>query len=1325
MPDNNNINEQADILSKLLGRGTQSQSDQILKYIRQINDTLAEMNDDGKSNARKQRNDRATATTFQDRFRDRNGQSKSSTAPTARKRNGFSSVQDSFVSGFQSEFTDKIKRDIGTQFRKQIGDIYDDITKELGISLKDAPNALGKAVGLKLRNTIRSSGINKVVESKLNEATQGIKDYVFNKVASIPSIAEPLDKLRSAYIQGRDAAGQLQSKVEKQPSIPEKGTEQIGASEDTQSQRITKVLSSIPDVLKVLNGTLSSVNTSQNLPQQNTSAQDSLDIISSLGSIGGISSIIDSFKNFSDTPRPSIADRRSVDLNNCCCCNADMMSDKDDILSSALDHISDIAGDSIGDAISDVADKLSDVTSGNYTEIIDTVTSLVGDSSSAISDVSSLASTVAGDSSASIAGFTSVIDTALPMLKEGAADLLPMLTNEVLPGLISAGQTAAPMLVSGLTAAGTALAPIAAALPTIGLGVVAAVIAFEKLDKILEPVRENFKKLSDEVKRTFNRIRESRTKNADLATERLQKDIETMVKKPFEILQSAAEEWYSTWNSNLKVISATQGYSKADLQTLMGNYAERLRQEGLESYVSASDISANLANVLKEGLSGQVAEEFAYIATKLNAAVPTQDFFQSASSYASIVANAVKDGKSQAEAIKLANDTMMQMASNVLYASRELTSGVTTGLKDAQSIMERSIQIAQTGRTDNAVAISGVMTSVSAIVGAIAPDLASAMTDAVYKAAVGGNSSELVALRSLAGINASNTEFLRQLTDDPKKVFVDLFENLGRMQNMSQDAYMEVAEGLSNIFGLSMDTFARVDFEYLARSIANMSTTSNAIDENLELLMSGQTTTTAEQLKIQQINKYMIDEGLAYVIDNEAAQMIQQHMWDEQIARNIMEAQYSVDLAGSSLQFIESIAGAIDNILMFLNPIGWFTKLGRLIVSTTERKAMDRDIRQMLELGKVGTGQELSKYQLTTRNRDLALTKSLVGLMGGISEYSVASGIGNIYSTIGNLGTTLINNNNALQTASARNFEDKLKIDQKKVNSSYSWGSIGKSTASVLNASTVGPHLTGLSDIQVQESEISNTALAQAKAEQNLQDMFDSMDDYVRNDKDYSASYEDWVSTAKKYGISDFSAAIEDAGITDEKIRAHFDGLKMQIGAQIRADRDGLEESFWDASRENLVAINETSVSIRDITDLIRQTGETHLLETIDFKTITSEILTNIFDMNSKIYDEFLKFYASWVDYYVDHTAYSSAYDHEEVSKIQREEKAESEDAVYALADALTKNTVDLLDPTVQTNALLSQILKVANAILNATNTPNGTTIPDSLSGMALGLTSM
>lgn len=1269
MPDNNNTNDRANILAQL-GIGSNNRNDPYLDLLRSIADTLDDIKNGTQSSRFSAENGRSSSTTFRDRYRDRNDRRRDEQNDRRTGRNGFSGVRDSFLSGFHSEFTDPIKRKIGTLIRDQLGGIYNSISNELGISLKDAPNALGRAVGLKLKGVIKSSGIDTVLESALNDATHEVKDHLFNKVSGIPGVTESIEQIKKAYIQGRDAAGVLHTLTQNNadPATDFTDTDQGTRRRDTTQNTQT---------------------TSRTQAQHWDRAP--------------------SIKN----DRQATRTVEQIDLVNCCCCNADMLTGKDDILASALESISNGISVAHDRSVNDALNTVTDATNGNLLDLVDVISDVVGGSSSGLADITTTAAQISGEGSAAIAGFSSAIDAAIPMIYNAAATAGPM----ILKGLMTAEAALAPVV--------TALAPIVTALPLVGLALVTGYVAFNKLNKILAPVKENFKKLSDEVKRTADRVKESRTKNADLAIDRLQKDVEVMVKKPFEILQAAAEEWYSTWNSNLKVITATQGYSKADLQTLMGNYAERLRKEGLQSYVSASDISNNLASVLKEGLSGKVAEEFAYIATKLNNAIPTQDFFQSASSYASIVANAVKDGKSQSDAIKLANDTLMQMASNVLYASRELTSGVTTGLKDAQSIMERSIQIAQTGKTDNAVAINGVLTSVSAIVGSIAPDLASAMTDAVYKAAVGGNSSDIVALRSLAGINASNTEFLRQLSDDPKKVFVDLFDNLGRMQNMSNDAYMEVAEGLSSIFGLSMDTFARVDFDYLSKAIANMSTTSNAIADNLDLLMSGQTTTTAEQLKIQQINKYMIDEGLAYVIDNEAAQMIQQHMWDEQIARDIMEAQYSVDLAGSSLQFIESIAGAIDNILMFLNPIGWITKLGRLIVSTTEQKAMDRDIKQMLELGKVGTGQELSKYQLTTRNRDLALTNSLVGLMGGISEYSVASGIGNIYSTIGNLGTTLINNNNALSTAWSRNVEDKIKIDQKKVNSSYSWGSIGKSTASVLNASTVGPHLTGLSDIQMQESEITNTALAQAKAEKNLQDMFDSMDDFVRNDKDYSASYEDWVATAKKYGISDFSAAIEDAGITDERIRSHFEGLKLQIGAQIRADREGLEESFWDASRENLVAINETSVSIRDITDLIRQTGEAHLLETIDFKNITSEILTNIFDMSSKIYDEFLKFYASWVDYYVDHTAYSSAYDHETVSKIQREEKAESEDAVYALADALTKNTVDLLDPTVQTNALLSQILKVANAILNATNTPNGTTIPDSLSGMALGLTSM
>ena len=74
-----------------------------------------------------------------------------------------------------------------------------------------------------------------------------------------------------------------------------------------------------------------------------------------------------------------------------------------------------------------------------------------------------------------------------------------------------------------------------------------------------------------------------------------------------------------------------------------------------------------------------------------------------------------------------------------------------------------------------------------------------------------------------------------------------------------------------------------------------------------------------------------------------------------------------------------------------------------------------------------------------------------------------------------------------------------------------------------------------------------------------------------------------------------------------------------------------------------------------------------------------------------------------------------------------REERENSESAIYALADALTENNVDLLvDPTLQTNALLSQILKVANAILNQQSTgTNGVSLPDTIAGLSLGLINM
>ena len=353
-------------------------------------------------------------------------------------------------------------------------------------------------------------------------------------------------------------------------------------------------------------------------------------------------------------------------------------------------------------------------------------------------------------------------------------------------GAATAGTAGATTAAAGTAAAGGSMAGAGlAALGPYALVAIAAIVVINGLAEAMGPAIEGFKSLTEGMSNAANRYKESRKKNLEYEKQRIKDDYEAVVKEPFEILKAAAQEWYDVWDNQLRTINATQGYNKDDLADLMGSFATRLRNEGLTNVVSSADVTENLANVLKSGLSGKVAEEFSYLATKLNAAVPTQDFFTYAETYASLAANAIKDGKTESEAIAYANNQMEEFASNVLYASRQLSGGFSTGLKDAQSLFQSSVQIATAAKTGNASTISGVLTSIAATVGAIAPDLSSDIVSSVVKTAVGGNSSEIVALRSLAGVNASNTEFLRLLAQDPQRIFTDLFTNLARIDRKS------------------------------------------------------------------------------------------------------------------------------------------------------------------------------------------------------------------------------------------------------------------------------------------------------------------------------------------------------------------------------------------------------------------------------------------------------------------------------------------------------------------------------------------------------------
>lgn len=864
----------------------------------------------------------------------------------------------------------------------------------------------------------------------------------------------------------------------------------------------------------------------------------------------------------------------------------------------------------------------------------------------------------------------------------------------------AAAGTGTALATGGGAAGGGAAAGIAAGGPYVWAFVAAIIVAVKFLEQF-GPALEGATALLNGAKAAFNRIEESRKKNLELEKKRLADDVESMIKYPFEILEKAAQKAYDVWDNNLRLITGTQGYNKADLQTLMANYAERLRNENLSSVIGTTDVTENLAKVLESGLSGAVAEEFAYIATLLNAAIPTQDFFSYASDYSTIAANAIKSGMSQTEAIEYANSQLKIFASEILYASRNLAGGFSTGLKDAQSLFEDSVKIAQASKTGTPANIASVLASVAAVTGAIAPDLATSMIDAIVKSATGGNSSEIVALRSLAGINASNTEFLKKLSENPQQIFSTLFRNLANMQNMASGAYMEVAEGLSSVFGISMDAFARIDFNYLADQIANMNISSASLDDNMDLLISGQTTTTAEQQKIAQINKYMIEEGLSYVLDNEAARSIQEHMWQEQIARELQEAEYSVNLKGAALEFLQGIKQTVENIINFLNPFAWGKKLVSLVGTIAEAESHNEDILKMLKLGQVGQGNELALSQLTTRNADLNLTTNLIEMLGGRSSYYTSKNVrsyfenaaqkaanasfafatsGGLLNPLMSLGLTgLAYNADPIQFGNSISGATSSS-SRSTISSKYSWAgskksqSLYKKVYDALFGGTTSISPSGTSESQNSSINILNKMLSG-----------EYIDKFIEN-----GGYSAWLASAKGQGLNDVAKAIEDAGLTESAIKNQFAQRETQKGAEIEAQRRTKEETFW--------------------------------ADTLAWEPEIKDLVTSTNSWLEKIFKKSDEFYNSWVDYFVKHTAYNNAYTFADVERIAAQSKAqESGDLVNALAMALTQNTVDLNDPTVQTNALLSQILIVIQMMMQQNNKTGGLSLMDTLTGSALG----
>jgi len=758
--------------------------------------------------------------------------------------------------------------------------------------------------------------------------------------------------------------------------------------------------------------------------------------------------------------------------------------------------------------------------------------------------------------------------------------------------------------------------------------------AFETLGK----VGDDIKNLFSIFKALGNRFYDEQSKNLQYQQERIKKDIETIVRQPFEILMEAAKTVQSAWDQNLKVIASTQQYSKAGVQSLMTRYADRLSREGLSSYISGADLTSNLTKVLQAGLSGAVAEEFAYIATKLNAAIPTQDFFGYVEDYTVVFNAAVRSGKSEVEALKIANKSLEDFASNALYASRVLNNGATTSLSSWENLYKSSVQIAQAAKVSNVSEISSALTAVQGYVGSIAPDLASSITDAVVKLATGGNDSSIVALRSLWGGNASNTEFLKGFVQNPRLALEKIFTKLGEMFTDSSDAYMEKAEGYADLFGLSAEAFQRVDWQALGKAVLDMADGSSEYRKNVKLLTSGQTTLTKEQLANEQINKYLLDQGLSYVLDNEVARAVQQHMWDEQIARELQASTYGVELTGAALTLLEDLKQFAQQIFEWMNPLGKVDRMAEDILFTVEESLLQRqDLKQILAKQKVGAGNAKELYGLMTTGADLDLIGDYYSLIGVQSASSVAKSI--TEQKLDSLGV----GRGGLRNKNVRDSQ---------------WGS---TNSFEVNKSLVRKLNSFVEDIPVIGSAIS--------------------------------SFQDWVESA---GF-DVHGALSAAGKTEDDLRRIYENQQFAYTLEQQRERQNQEASFY----KNGSSFFETSWN-----SYVNQ-------QTTQWNGMYSRVDT--------LTDIIKDYVTSFSDYFINHSVYNKAYSYADVERIRQAEKNETGDAILTLAEALTANSTDLSDPMVQTNTLLAKILLVATTIMQQSGNSNQLTLPDTLTGMAMG----
>jgi hypothetical protein len=686
------------------------------------------------------------------------------------------------------------------------------------------------------------------------------------------------------------------------------------------------------------------------------------------------------------------------------------------------------------------------------------------------------------------------------------------------------------------------------------IGMVAGKIISHTVGGLFSDLKSSF----NEVKQSLSNImsgfsrgaeKEMRRQFKSLADTRLAADVRAIVEKPFQIMQEAAQAVKAAWEANLRDVGQAQGYTKEAMLDMISMMSARLEQDGLSRIFDATQLTENLAGVIKSGLTGVVAEEFTYLATVLKATTG-EDFFTYADTFGSIVAQELTKGRSQAEAIETASMSLQNTAGMFMAAGRELTQGIGTGLKDMKGLLDSANQIARNARIDDNSQILAALTKVSAVAGAINTQLGTGLVDAITKATTGSNEAAIVAFRALAGQGAESTQFLRDFSNNPMKIMGKIFTELAERQRMAPDAYMTVADQLAPVFNIPPDAFSGIDFSVLANAMESGIDPEKAYNKSLELLKSGETTINSAQARMAEINKQIADEGLGWLIDNDVAMMMYQNKITEQQNRDLMAATWAVEIKGETNNILQSLKDSVSSILKFLNPFGsiiaFFKKLN-------EVQKVDRNRHATLQAGVVGTPAQFmySNIMSAGKSHDLQISQDYATM---ISDGRIRGSRINAPNMLRGADRLFHQNNNANWNSFRQMVSSAVatSVGAGFGSSQYEWRHVlgrGQGLASTARGGTnTNPYL----DLKITES-------ASEQAAQRAEKILEQVD---KEAKKFVGSYDEFKTQQLAMGRN-VEALSEQAGRNEEEVVNAFNEGQVEQGAAANKVRLQTEERWW------------------------------------------------------------------------------------------------------------------------------------------------------------------